>query len=308
MEACSVVHHRILFRVALVLVVVIGSALRLWAQEPVPPDHYDPDDVKTFADVTTEDRTIEIRGRQFLIHFYRPTNAASATPAIYACGDGGWRGLAPRTAQQLAHVGFAVAGIDSKIYLRQFSSTGAPLTTKQLASDYAEIAKALRQYARVEVNTPVFIYGWSLGAGFAIAVGADQATRSNWAGVISIGLPRQNQLVSGVGGNHADLKSDAYSSWGFRSQDLMASIAPVPLVMIQSTTDTASPMKVGRALFDAAAQPKQFVLIKANNHRFTGAREEFYAALSNAAQWMKETFASSSQTEKGNHGFEFQPQ
>ena len=308
MEACSVVHHRILFRVALVLVVVIGSALRLWAQEPVPPDHYDPDDVKTFADVTTEDRTIEIRGRQFLIHLYRPTNAASAMPAIYACGDGGWRGLAPRTAQQLAHVGFAVAGIDSKIYLRQFSSTATPLTTKLLASDYAEIAKALRQYARVEMNTPVFIYGWSLGAGFAIAVGADQATRSNWAGVISIGLPRQNQLVSGVGGNHADLKSEAFSSYGFRSLDLMASIAPVPLVMIQSTTDTASPMKVGRALFDAAAQPKQFVLIKANNHRFTGAREEFYAALSNAAQWMKGTFASSSQTEIGHHGFDFQPQ
>src|ERR1041385_8119496 len=165
MEACSVVHHRILFRVALVLVVVIGSALRLWAQEPVPPDHYDPDDVKTFADVTTEDRTIEIRGRQFLIHFYRPSNEVSATPAIYACGDGGWRGLAPRTAQQLAHVGFAVAGIDSKIYLREFSSVQNPLSIKQLAHDYADIAAALRPYAKVDPGTPVYVYGWSLGAG-----------------------------------------------------------------------------------------------------------------------------------------------
>ena len=287
---------------------MIGSALRLRAQEPVPPDHYDPDDIKTYADVTTEDRSIEIRGQQFTVHFYRPNNDVAATPAIYACGDGGWRGLAPRTAQQLAHVGFAVAGIDSKLYLRQFSSTATPLTTKQLANDYADVAKALRQYARVESSTPVFVYGWSLGAGFAIAVGADQATRANWAGVISIGLPKQNQLVSGVGGNHADLKSDAYANYGFRSLDLMASIAPVPLVMIQSTTDTASPIKVGRALFDAAAQPKQFVLIKASNHRFSGARDEFYTALSNAAQWMKQTFASSSQTETGNHGFELQPQ
>src|ERR1043166_8478095 len=174
MEACGIVHHRIILRVVIVFVVVIGSALRLWAQEPNRPDHYDPDDIKTCADVTTEDRNIEIRGRQFLIHFYRPSNDASATPAIYACGDGGWRGLAPRTAQQLAHVGFAVAGIDSKTYLREFSSIATPLTTKQLASDYADIAKALRQYARVESATPVFVYGWSLGAGFAIAVGADQ--------------------------------------------------------------------------------------------------------------------------------------
>src|SRR6185312_11281953 len=230
MEACSVVHHRILFRVAIVLVVVIGSALRLWAQEPVPPDHYDPDDVKTFADVATEDRSIEIRGRQFLIHFYRPSNDASATPAIYACGDGGWRGLAPRTAQQLAHVGFAVAGIDSKVYLRQFSSLKNPLTINQLARDYTDIARSLRLYANVEAETPVFVYGWSLGAGFAIAVGSDPATRRNWAGIISIGLPKQNQLVSGVAGNHANLNVETNSVIGFRSADVLARVSPLPLV------------------------------------------------------------------------------
>jgi dienelactone hydrolase len=294
MEACSIFHNRIVFRIAIVIVFVISSAFRLQAQEPVPPDHYDPDDIKTYADVKTEDRTVEVRGRQFTVHFYRPNNDSSATPAIYACGDGGWRGLAPRTAQQLAHIGFAVAGIDSKIYLREFSSIANPLTTKQLASDYVDIAKALREYARVNSATPVFVYGWSLGAGFAIAVGADQATRSNWAGVISIGLPRQNQLVSGLGANHANLNSEASASYGFRSQDLMASIAPMPLVMIQSTSDTASPIKVGRALFAAAAEPKQFVLIKASNHRFSGARDEFYSALSNAVVWMKGSFALSS--------------
>jgi dienelactone hydrolase len=308
MEACSFIRHRIIFSIAVVFFVVIGGASRLRAQEPVPPDHYDPDDIKTYADVATEDRNVEIRGRQFLIHFYRPINVGPATPAIYACGDGGWRGLAPRTAQQLAHVGFAVAGIDSKVYLREFSSTATPLTRKQLANDYADVAKALRQYAQVESATPVFVYGWSLGAGFAIAVGADQETRSNWAGVIAIGLPKQNQLVSGVGGNHANLNSGAFSSYGFRTEDLMGSIAPVPLVMIQSTTDTASPMKVGRALFAAAAQPKQFVLIKASNHRFSGARDEFYAALSDAAKWMKQTFASSSQTGIEKHELKFQPQ
>src|SRR5262245_15564416 len=172
MEACSIVHNRIVFRIAVVLVFVVGNALRLQAQEPVPPDHYDPDDVTTYADVEFEDRTVEVRGREFVVHFYRNKNDAPATPAIYACGDGGWRGLAPRTAQQLAHVGFAVAGIDSKVYLREFSSISDPLTTKQLASDYADIAKVLRNYALVNSATPVFVYGWSLGAGFAVAVGA----------------------------------------------------------------------------------------------------------------------------------------
>ena len=258
------------------------------AQEPATPDHYDPDDAKTWADVVTEDRDVTVRGRQFKVHFYRPQGDRPALPALYACGDGGWRGLAPRTAQQLAHMGFAVAGIDSKVYLREFSSIQNPLTIKQLARDYADVAGALRGYARVDSAAPVYVYGWSLGAGFAIAVGSDVETRSNWAGIVSIGLPRQNQLVSGVNGNHANLNHEGNEEYGFRSENVLAMIAPVPLVMIQSTSDTASPQKVGNALFASARNPKKYVLIKASNHRFSGARDEFYAALADAVSWMRQ--------------------
>lgn len=260
--------------------------IRVGAQEPT--DHYDPDDTKTWSDVVTEDRDIAVRGQQLTVHFYRPQGNKSAIPAIYACGDGGWRGLAPRTTQQLAHMGFAVAGIDSKVYLREFSSLTTPLTTAQLARDYADVAVALRSYAKVDATAPVYVYGWSLGAGFAIAVGADPETRSNWAGIISIGLPKQNQLVSGVGANHTNLKNEAHALLGFRSAEVLPRIAPVPLVMIQSTSDTASPQKVGNALFASAGSPKKYVLINASNHRFSGAREEFYAALGDAVTWMKE--------------------
>ncbi len=257
------------------------------AQEPVPPDHYDPDDLKTWPDVVTEDRDVSIREQPFKVHFYRPRNDGPAIPAIYACGDGGWRGLAPRTAQQLAHMGFAVAGIDSKVYLREFSSLRSPLNINQLAHDYADVANAVRTYAKVDATTPVYVYGWSLGAGFAIAVGSDAQTRANWAGIISIGLPQQNQLVSGVGANRTNLNSETKALYGFRSEEVLGRIAPVPLVMIQSTSDTASPQKVGTILFAAAANPKKYVLIKASNHRFSGARDEFYAALGGAVSWMR---------------------
>ncbi len=228
----------------------------------IPADHYDPDDMKTYADVVVEDRDVVVRGKQLTVHFYRPRAEGPVLPAIYACGDGGWRGLAPRTAQQLAHIGFAVAGIDSKVYLREFSSLKSPLTIKKLASDYADIARALRPYATVDPGTPIFVYGWSLGAGFAIAVGSDAATRGNWAGIISIGLPKQNQLVSGVSGNYANLNIETNSLFGFRSADVIAAISPLPLLMIQSTSDTASPPKVGKGLFATAKDPKQYVLIK----------------------------------------------
>jgi dienelactone hydrolase len=255
----------------------------------VPADHYDPDDVKTWEDVVTEDRSIAVRGQQFTIHFYRPRDAGHALPAIYACGDGGWRGLAPRTAQQLAHTGFVVAGIDAQVYLREFSSPKTPLTIKQLARDYADIATALRAYGNLGPSTPVYVYGWSLGAGFAIAVGSDVETRANSAGIISIGLPKQNQLCSGVGGNRTNLNVEGNTDLGFRSADVLALISPLPLLMIQSTSDTASPPKVGAFLFATAKDPKKYVLLNASNHRFSGARDEFYSALGNAVSWMRET-------------------
>jgi hypothetical protein len=41
-------------------------------------------------------------------------------------------------------------------------------------------------------------------------------------------------------------------------------------------------------LFASAKNPKKYVLIKASNHRFSGAREEFYAALGGAVSWMRD--------------------
>jgi fermentation-respiration switch protein FrsA (DUF1100 family) len=102
-------------------------------------------------------------------------------------------------------------------------------------------------------------------------------------------LPKQNQLVSGLGANHANLRAEGNSVYGFRSENVMGQIAPLPLVMIQSTTDTASPQKVGDRLFSTARDPKKYVLIKAMNHRFSGAREEFYTALVDAVAWMRES-------------------
>ena len=296
------------------VLVLVGFVTAVSGQSTTPPetatapqagnsDHYDPDDLKTYPDVTSEDRTIQVRGRELTVHFYR-RNTGSTDLAIYACGDGGWRGLAPRTAEELAHRGFVVAGLDSKVYLRDFSSVVEPLTIRQLSSDYVEVANSLRSYAGQPPNTRVYLYGWSLGAGFAVAVGSDVQQRQNWAGIISIGLPKQNQLVSGVGGNHVNLHSESKETFGFRTEALIASISPLPLAMIQSTSDTASPPSVGRVLYSTARDPKKLIVLKASNHRFSGAREEFYSSLTDVVPWMRDSvkvMSDESATFKDNH-------
>jgi dienelactone hydrolase len=189
---------------------------------------------------------------------------------------------------QLAHQGAAVVGLDSKVYLRQFSSVQHPLTIKELSDDYAELASVSRDLAGADREAKVYVYGWSLGAGFAVAVGSERTNRENWAGIVSIGLPSQNQLVSGVGGNHLDLNSPDNSRYGFKAVAIMSQISPLPLIMIQSTSDSASPQKVARMLFASAQDPKQIIVIKASNHRFSGAREEFYSSLAGAITWINQ--------------------
>jgi fermentation-respiration switch protein FrsA (DUF1100 family) len=67
----------------------------------------------------------------------------------------------------------------------------------------------------------------------------------------------------------------------------MARIAPLPLLMIQSSHDEYTPLDEAKRLFAAAREPKRFELIEAQNHKFSGNQEEFDRALREGLQWMK---------------------
>src|ERR1700752_2433920 len=59
-----------------------GESEDAQSKEAIPADHYDPDDIKTYADVRTEDEVVTIQGRQLNVHFYRPLKDGPAIPAI----------------------------------------------------------------------------------------------------------------------------------------------------------------------------------------------------------------------------------
>jgi len=72
----------------------------------------------------------------------------------------------------------------------------------------------------------------------------------------------------------------------FAPHEVIASVSPVPLYMIQSTKDEyVSPSDYER--FRATAkEPKQLVLIEASNHRFTDKRKELSAAFTQGLAWI----------------------
>lgn len=206
------------------------------------------------------------------------------------CGDGGWRGLAPRTAEQLAHMGFAVAGVGTKVYLRNFSSLQTPLSFKQLANDYVEIAKAARDYKDlldaalkvrgIDTKKPVVLSGWSLGAGYSVLAVALSTEVKNLVGrLVVISLPIQNEL--------AWKPTDAiiYVTHGvpreeiFEATNYMSKLGPVPFVLINATDDTMATMKDAQWLFNKVNGPKLLMPVKANDHRYKGNESEFFNTL-----------------------------
>jgi dipeptidyl aminopeptidase/acylaminoacyl peptidase len=56
--------------------------------------------------------------------------------------------------------------------------------------------------------------------------------------------------------------------------------------MIQSTADEYVPVEEARRLFKAAGEPKKYIEVRAQNHRFDGGRPEFYRQLKAMLEWV----------------------
>ena len=75
----------------------------------------------------------------------------------------------------------------------------------------------------------------------------------------------------------------------FAAKDVIATVSPVPLYMIQSTKDEYVPRIESERLVAAAREPKKQILIDASNHRFTDKRPELSAAYAAGLAWIAQS-------------------
>jgi alpha/beta superfamily hydrolase len=114
-----------------------------------------------------------------------------------------------------------------------------------------------------------------------------EATKSQAAGVIALGLPDQAEL----GWRFRD--SVIYITKGvpreplFSTADVVGKVAPLPLVAIHSTHDEFVPVEEVQRVMAKALEPKQLWLIEAENHRFGGKEQALQQKLLEAVQWVK---------------------
>lgn len=229
---------------------------------------------------------LPVRGKTIALTVYRPDVAPMAAKGtvIIGSGDVGWVGLAVTIAEFLRDNGYIVVGVNVRQYLSAFTVGRSHLQTDDIPRDYGAMETYLR--ARDLLKPPVIVSGVSEGAALAILAASSSANHEWMTGVITMGLPASAEIA---------WRWSDFTSWimkknapepSFAPGDYIAGVAPLPLVMIQSTKDEYVPEAHYRRLEAAARAPKKLVLIDASNHRFTDRIPELKRQYMAALGWI----------------------
>ncbi len=228
-----------------------------------------------------------VRGKAQAVYFFPGARAAqpeSKPIVFYACGDGGWRGMAITMAETMASWGYDTFGLDSKVYLESFTGK-TMLKESEVNSDF----RTLMEWARGQFPRPIILVGWSEGAGLALLGAAGPANRDLLLGFVAIGLPERNLLAWHWYDATSWITRKDPNEPAFASGPYVPQIAPVPLLMLNSSQDDFQSQDTYQKLSQLAGGPKKTVIVEARNHRFDGNRAAFFNTLRDGLHWIEQT-------------------
>jgi alpha-beta hydrolase superfamily lysophospholipase len=238
------------------------------------------------AATASEKIDLSIRGKTLTVEIYSPRGSSRGT-IVMGSGDVGWVGLGVSMAEDLSNQGYAVVGINVRQYLASFTSGQSHLQPAEVPGDYRLIIEALQRSRHLDV--PIIVSGVSEGAALAVLAASDPANHGWIDGVITMGLPPTAELAWRWTDAGAWITKRDANEPSFAPKDVIATVSPVPLYMIQSTRDEYVSKAEWEQLLTTAHEPKKQVLIDAGNHRFTDKRAELGAAYSAGLTWIVQT-------------------
>jgi len=223
------------------------------------------------------DREIEVNDHPLTLHLSPPARLHADELIIYATGDGGWRGKDREVYQQLQAWGYATAGFSAPEYLKHLPGDDGTTTPAGLAGDFSTIVDAARTSLQVAMTSPVVLVGVSRGADLAVVAAGQHDLQFELAGVVAMGLTREEEYVHHV--EEPDVALDLYQ--------YLPELGDVPLSVIQSTRDNYLPASDARELFGQDTPLRVFHSIDARNHSFAGARPALYSTLRTSLAWVE---------------------
>jgi fermentation-respiration switch protein FrsA (DUF1100 family) len=228
---------------------------------------------------------VSLRGQPQDVYFYPAPAKPPLGRLLFAPGDGGWRGLAVTIAETAASWGYDVYGLDTKRYLGSFTTSQATLRETEVMADMRAIAEAVRRGSQDRL----IFAGWSEGAGLSVLAGVPEENKKIFRGVVAIGLADSAVLGWRWTDSITYVTKKKPDEPKFATAPYLPKIAPLPFFMIHSSGDEYTNVPQAKKLFDAAREPRRFWLVKAQNHRFDGNRDDFFRALRESLGWISRT-------------------
>jgi dienelactone hydrolase len=275
-----------------VLALLIGGCSALPAPQPFPaPENPHAGESRTQAAAarfTTSTTRVTLHGQPLELHLAVPDQAVADAPIVlYASGDGGWFGAAVDMFHQLARAGSPVVGFSSRSFLKIQRPHGGLVNAAQLAADYDAIVTHARAALHQGDANRVVLTGWSRGAAFSVLAASEPATRGRLAGIIAIGLSAGEDLAVDADDDATDDGApDEGRPWKFDNYATIGRLGPLACAVIQASHDNYLPAATARRLFGPDTDRRRLYAIDAKNHRFTGGKAAFDAALLDALHWI----------------------
>ena len=234
--------------------------------------------------------SVSLHGKPLELHVSKPrTPVAPGMAVLYASGDGGWFGAAVDMFRRIADAGYPVVGFSSRAFLKIERPRRAPLVSAaQLADEYEEITAKARTALGLDDRSRFVLSGWSRGAAFSVLVASEAKEQDHLLGVIAIGLGEGEDLAITDDDNDSDDEhpSTAPKHWPFDTYARIAQVAPLPCAVIQATRDNYFPAASAHRRFGPDTAQRRFYTIEAKNHRFSGGKPAFDAALLDSIRWI----------------------
>jgi len=237
---------------------------------------------------------VPLHGQPLTLHL-AATGVPPATGVplvLYASGDGGWFGAAVDMFHTIAAAGYPTVGLSSRSFLRLERPREAPLDETLLATDYRAILDEARTDLHLQPDTPVILTGWSRGAAFAVIAAARLTSVTAVDGIIAIGLDDGEDLKVNAAASDEDDDADgddvataSAPRSPFETYSLLRALDPLRVAVIQATHDGYLPAARARELFGSDTGARRLLTVEARNHRFSGGRDAFQAALLDALAW-----------------------
>jgi len=228
---------------------------------------------------------VTVRGQRQDVYYFPAQGDSKRLKGrlLFAPGDGGWRGFAITIAQTAASWGYDVYGIDTRRYLMSFTGK-TTLQETEVMSDFRQVAEWITRGTAEKVT----LVGWSEGAGLVLLPAASSEHKKVFDGVVMVGLPESAVLGWRWFDDVTYVTKREPNEPHFSTALHMPKVAPLPLVVIQSSGDEYTSLETVKKLFAAAQQPKKFSLVQARNHRFEGNRDDFFRALREGIEWINQ--------------------